>query len=417
MRIAVIGGGSAGMTSAWLLQADHDVTLFESAARLGGHVHTVSADADGRVQPAEIGAEFFFLEGYSGLHALLARFGIAPIRDRLKVSFNIPGRASPIVAPPRDARSLASCLSVSALRDLIWLQRVGLAGERVVTESDWSVSVERLVERSGAPRDVADRLIVPLIASSWGIDREQALSLAAYGVVRVMGLRASQEAHSYRLPGGFSTYIEAMRRDAPRCTVKLSTPVRSVDHDGGGLTVRAGDVDERFDAVVLACDWHNSAAMCARSPKLDAWTRAFQAFEDYPTTVALHRDASYMPARPHHWGASNFSLTRHERPRTTVWTGRPTKTRLFRTWLRPGESVPPTTSHVAEYRHILCTTEHPKRQAALARLQGSHGVWAAGMYSDGIDNHESALRSALKVAQRIAPEAERVKWFSQRVSQ
>ncbi|MEZ4411060.1 MAG: FAD-dependent oxidoreductase [Polyangiales bacterium] len=204
--------------------------------------------------------------------------------------------------------------------------------------------------------------------------------------------------------------------DAPRCEFRVGAPVRGVDRTPEGLRVDTDAGSEGYDAVILACDWRNSAAVCRRSPHLDAWARAFAAVEDYETTVALHRDLSRMPASRHHWSASNFTLSRDARPQTTVWSGRPSGAALFRTWLRPGEAEPRGTTHVAKYHHVACTTAHPARQAAIARLQGTHGVWAAGMYTDGIDNHESALRSALKVAKRLAPQAARVRWFESKVS-
>ena len=37
---AVVGSGVAGLTAAYLLQRTHDVTLFETDDRLGGHAHT-----------------------------------------------------------------------------------------------------------------------------------------------------------------------------------------------------------------------------------------------------------------------------------------------------------------------------------------------------------------------------------------
>ena len=40
-RIAIVGGGIAGLTAAWYLSRDHQVTLFEAEPRLGGHTFTV----------------------------------------------------------------------------------------------------------------------------------------------------------------------------------------------------------------------------------------------------------------------------------------------------------------------------------------------------------------------------------------
>ena len=55
MKIAIIGGGTAGLTAAWLLEQDHEILLFERHDQLGGHVDTFYHE-DG---PIECGFEFF----------------------------------------------------------------------------------------------------------------------------------------------------------------------------------------------------------------------------------------------------------------------------------------------------------------------------------------------------------------------
>ena len=47
MKIAIIGSGISGLTSAYLLSRRHDITLFEAADRFGGHTHTVDVTVDG----------------------------------------------------------------------------------------------------------------------------------------------------------------------------------------------------------------------------------------------------------------------------------------------------------------------------------------------------------------------------------
>jgi predicted NAD/FAD-binding protein len=41
MRIAIIGSGISGLTAAYRLCEQHQVTIFESAGYLGGHTQTV----------------------------------------------------------------------------------------------------------------------------------------------------------------------------------------------------------------------------------------------------------------------------------------------------------------------------------------------------------------------------------------
>jgi predicted NAD/FAD-binding protein len=47
MEIGIIGAGAAGLTAAWLLNGNHNVTLFEKQDRLGGHAQTVDIEIDG----------------------------------------------------------------------------------------------------------------------------------------------------------------------------------------------------------------------------------------------------------------------------------------------------------------------------------------------------------------------------------
>ena len=48
LKIAVVGSCISGLSSAYLLNGRHDVTLFESEDRLGGHSNTVNLDVSGR---------------------------------------------------------------------------------------------------------------------------------------------------------------------------------------------------------------------------------------------------------------------------------------------------------------------------------------------------------------------------------
>lgn len=399
----------------WLLQPEHEVVLFESASRPGGHAYTVAVDHEGRSVPVELGAEFFFQEGYSGFHELLKRLQVPVVREKLSVSMTIEGRKT-FAVPPRHAHAVQSILSPKTLRALLWMQRLAAAAEKVAADQDWSINLIQLIERTRIPRDVANDLIIPLVAASWGVTREIACEMAAYSVVRVMGLRLSHEPHTFRFEYGLTTYIERLIEDSPRCQLRLNRPVSSVDIVEGSPVVATPSGSERFDAVVLACDWHQSAAICARSPMLSRWHDAFSAFPDSKAHVAVHTDLQYMPANRRLWGTANFWLTRDLKPRTTVWSGQRFKADVFRTWLREGEDAPQSTTHSANYRHIVITPEHPRRQQAVRNLQGVAGVWAAGMYTTGVDNHESALRSALIVAQGLSPEGERVRWFAPLVS-
>jgi predicted NAD/FAD-binding protein len=47
MKIAVIGSGISGLGATYLLAQKHEVHLFESESRLGGHAHTSQIESAG----------------------------------------------------------------------------------------------------------------------------------------------------------------------------------------------------------------------------------------------------------------------------------------------------------------------------------------------------------------------------------
>ena len=48
MNVAVVGGGISGMISWYLLQRQHEVTVFEAGSYLGGHTATVDVNVEGK---------------------------------------------------------------------------------------------------------------------------------------------------------------------------------------------------------------------------------------------------------------------------------------------------------------------------------------------------------------------------------
>ena len=56
MRVAIVGGGAAGVSSAYLLSGHHAVTLFEAEEELGGNICTLNRNVR-----CDAGAERRFL--------------------------------------------------------------------------------------------------------------------------------------------------------------------------------------------------------------------------------------------------------------------------------------------------------------------------------------------------------------------
>ena len=48
MKIAIIGSGISGLTAAYLLHDEHELTLYEANNYIGGHTHTHELEIEGK---------------------------------------------------------------------------------------------------------------------------------------------------------------------------------------------------------------------------------------------------------------------------------------------------------------------------------------------------------------------------------
>lgn len=87
LRVAVIGGGISGLSSAWLLSQTCDVTLYEAEERLGGHSDTF--DWDGA--PVDCGFIVYNERTYPNLTALFSHLGVPTRASEMSFAVSIDG--------------------------------------------------------------------------------------------------------------------------------------------------------------------------------------------------------------------------------------------------------------------------------------------------------------------------------------
>src|SRR5258708_6844753 len=87
MRIAVVGAGVAGLGAAWLLNEKHDVVVYESSRRLGGHACTVDITGHEAQIAVDVGFIVFNEHNYPNFVALLDHLAVPT--DASNMSFAV----------------------------------------------------------------------------------------------------------------------------------------------------------------------------------------------------------------------------------------------------------------------------------------------------------------------------------------
>ena len=76
MKIAIIGSGIAGLSAAFYLASDHEITLFEAEDRLGGHTNTVPVVLSGKTHYVDTGFIVHNEKNYPLFREFLQQLGV-----------------------------------------------------------------------------------------------------------------------------------------------------------------------------------------------------------------------------------------------------------------------------------------------------------------------------------------------------
>ena len=77
MRIAIVGGGVAGLVAAHRLHRRHEITLFEAEQHLGGHANTITVERESGIWHIDTGFVVLNDRNYPRFRELLRGAGVA----------------------------------------------------------------------------------------------------------------------------------------------------------------------------------------------------------------------------------------------------------------------------------------------------------------------------------------------------
>ncbi len=412
MRIGIIGGGTAGLVSAWLLEHDHDVTLFEKDARFGGHAHTVDIDVGGRALSVDLGFQFF---ARSAAYATFTRLlDVLEVPRRSYAATLTVARAdgtSAIAMPPvRRGRPVWSSLTPRAIAHLLRLRAFLADIPAFLARHDTTMTIEEYVARKRLPASFVNGFLFPLLQAFWCVELAEFRRFAAYNALYYLGANLPHgltPPTQSEIPGGLRVYVDALVRSLERARLHSDAAVDSVARDADGtLLVDVAGTRHPFDHLVLACDARTAHDLLAPLPEQAELTQQLARFRYFDTTIAIHGDRRLMPRDRAAWSVVNVRAG-DGRSALSVWA--PARGGdVFKSWVTYEAEPPRPLYATASYRHGLIDTAYFDAQRRLRPLQGREGVSLAGLYTADADSHESAVRSAVAVAERLAPAAPRL---------
>ncbi len=295
MRIAIIGGGIAGLAAAYELEkaraagASVDYTLYEARPRLGGSL--ASEIVDGAV--LERGPDSFLTEKPAAAE-LCRELGLGgellPSNDAARKTYIVVRNR--LVALPDGLMFLVptKLLPTALTRLFSFPTKIRMALELLhpPRPAGHDESVAALVRRHFG-QEAVDRLADPLLSGIYGGDATElsaqtvlprlvemetkygSLTRGMLAAHRKMRARAKTSSKTQNggaaiftaLRGGMSQLIDALTARLDPACLRTATPVNAILRSANRWTVEAGEAVEEFDALIMAAPAWAAGALLA----------------------------------------------------------------------------------------------------------------------------------------------------------
>jgi predicted NAD/FAD-binding protein len=408
MKIAIIGSGISGLTSAYLLNRQHDIHVFEASSWIGGHTHTVDVTVGGRDYAVDTGFIVFNDWTYPNFITLLSQLNVGFQPTEMSFSVRDPATGTEYNGNTLNSlfaqrSNLLSPAFWGMLRDILRFNREALSDLEQQRISATTTLGSYLTSRAYGQRFI-DHYIVPMGAAIWSMSLGQMLNFPLQFFVQFFrnhGLLSVNDRPQWQVVSGGSRSYVAPLSASFASKIRLDCPVQRVERDADGVIVYSTQGNERFDKVVFAC--HSDQALRLIAQPSAAEQSILGALPYANNDVVLHTDTRLLPDRRLAWASWNYRLN-GDRTRSAAVTydmnilqGIQSDT-TFCVSLNQTEAIDPA---LILSRH---TYAHPQYSlagvAAQARWQellgANHSYFCGAYWANGF--HEDGVVSALRVA-------------------
>lgn len=406
-RIAIVGGGVAGLVTAYVLSRRHDVTVYEAAARPGGHAHTVNVAGEDGPLAIDTGFVVFNDRNYANFSKLLRQLDVAAQPSNMSFSVSCARTGVEYRGSSEwrhlfaQRRNLLRPRFLRMVRDIVRFNREAPA---ILETPGAELTLGSFLSSGRYGRELIEHYLVPMGAALWSADPASMLDFPARYFVEFFrnhgffDLRGRPE--WLVVEGGSREYVDRLVEPF-RDRLRLATPVQAIQRTAGRVIVEtaAGERTEFHDVVIGA---HSTRALAMLGDATADETAVLSAIGYQPNDVVLHSDASVMPRSQRAWASWNYHVPKQTGNRATVsyhmnrLQDLPGDRQFFITLNRTDAIDPARVHRKFVYHHPIYDVSARAAQQRWREINGVRNTWFCGAYW-GYGFHEDGVSSALRV--------------------
>jgi len=404
VKIAIIGSGIAGNVAANRLAQDHDVTVYEANAYIGGHTNTHDVTLGGRYYAIDTGFIVFNYRTYPEFTRLLKMLDVEvqPTNMSFSVRHESTGleyNGNTINSLFAQRRNLFRPSFIRMVRDILRFNREAVLS---LDNEDAELPLGEYLTKHGYSKEFKDHYIIPMGAAIWSTEASLMQDFPARFFIRFFdnhGLLTVNDRPTWHvIKGGSRSYLEPLVKPF-KDKIRLNAPVESIRRFPDRVEIETACYGaENYDAVFIATHTNEALRMLESPTKEES--NALGAIPYLQNEAVLHTDTRLLPKRRLAWAAWNYHILKEQSERVPLTYNMNILQGIdapvtFNVTLNNTDAIDPSKIiKRVNYEHPLFTPSSVAAQAQHSQLNGSHRTWYCGAYwRNGF--HEDGVVSAL----------------------
>jgi len=409
VKIAIIGSGISGLTSAYLLQQKHDITVFESADRIGGHTATVEVLEGERTRAIDTGFIVFNDWTYPNFIRLMDELGVSS--RATDMSFSVSCQRTGLEYGGNDLntlfaqrRNIFNIPFLGMLKDILRFNKEAIQ-DLDSGELEVGVTLGGYLKAKGYGARFASHYLIPMGSAIWSSTLDEMMDFPLVFFVRFFknhGLLSVNDRPQWRvIEGGSSAYLQPLIATF-KDRICLGSRIEKVQRTAGEVTLYFADGSpQTFDQVVFAC--HSNEALALLSDASEEENDILSAIPYRNNEVVLHTDTTMLPKKKLAWSSWNYQLgTDRTKPATLSYNMNilqhfSSDTTYVVTLNQTDMIAPEKILRRFNYTHPTFTLAGIHAQDRWAEINGVNNTWFCGAYwRNGF--HEDGCWSGVRVS-------------------
>ena len=412
MKIAVIGSGISGLSSAYYLSKKHKVDLFEKQDRFGGHSYTLDIKLNEKEKVAvDVGFMVFNKITYPNLINFFKENDIEI--EKSDMSFSVSVKGTNIEYCGKGLNGIFSnrgnLLNLKFVKMFFEIINFYKRCEKLNSNNIEKITLGEYLTKIGKSKYFIDYHIIPMVSAIWSMPPFEASQMPLtffLSFFKNHGLfKLKDRPQWYTVTNRSKTYVDKILSKVSGEYFK-NYEINKIIRDNNGVKVYYGSENEFFnyDKVVLAS--HADESLKIISDITNKEREILSNFKYKPNKAVIHSDENLMPVNKNAWCSWNSSLNpdNKEQSSVTYWLNQlqnlKTDKNIFLTINPFVEIASDKIYHKIDFTHPYYDEKALQNQSNLKTIQNKNNTLFAGSYF-GYGFHEDGIKSSIEMLKTL----------------